>query len=171
MKRFVLGFGLSLLLLNLPVSTHAQDSKTVSDDSSAVRATVRDYIEAYYTGDAPRMEQTLDPHYLKQMIHGDIPIRQKTVERPLRPSPSRQDRTDQRARRLRKHRFRQTRHSPLGRLHDAFKVGRSVEDSLGRPANRRLDGHFHTRLQSSSGSVAALVSAMQVALLEGVGIV
>jgi hypothetical protein len=78
MKRFVLGFGLSLLLLNLPVSTHAQDSKTVSDDSSAVRATVRDYIEAYYTGDAPRMEQTLDPHYLKQMIHGDIPIRQKT---------------------------------------------------------------------------------------------
>jgi hypothetical protein len=78
MKRFVLGFGLSLLLLNLPISTHAQDNHTVSDDSSAVRATVRDYIEAYYTGDAPRMEQTLDPHYLKQMIHGDIPIRQKT---------------------------------------------------------------------------------------------
>ncbi|MFZ0306711.1 MAG: nuclear transport factor 2 family protein [Candidatus Sulfotelmatobacter sp.] len=78
MKRFALGFGLSLLLLNLPISTHAQDNHTVSDDSSAVRATVRDYIEAYYTGDAPRMEQTLDPHYLKQMIHGDIPIRQKT---------------------------------------------------------------------------------------------
>ena len=78
MKRFVLGFGLSLLLLNLPSSTHAQDNKTASDDSSAVRATVRDYIEAYYTGDAPRMEQTLHPHYLKQMIHGDIPVREKT---------------------------------------------------------------------------------------------
>jgi len=39
---------------------------------------VTNYIEAYYTGDAHRMEQTLHPHYLKHMIHGDIPMRDKT---------------------------------------------------------------------------------------------
>jgi hypothetical protein len=77
MKRLVLGFGLSLLLLSL--STHAQLNKTSNDDPSAVRATVRNYIEAYYTGDASRMEQTLHPHYLKHMIHGDVPIREKTA--------------------------------------------------------------------------------------------
>jgi hypothetical protein len=78
MKRAVLGFGLSLLLLTLSTSTHAQNNNAVGDDSSAVRATVKNYIEAYYTGDAPRMEQTLHPHYLKHMIHGNIPMRDKT---------------------------------------------------------------------------------------------
>jgi len=63
------------LLFNL--STNAQDNKSVSDDTSAVRATVTDYIEGYYTGDAHRMQQTLHPHYLKHMIHGDIPMREK----------------------------------------------------------------------------------------------
>ena len=40
-------------------------------------ATVGDYIKGYYQGDAHRMEQTLHPHYLKYMIHGDIPMREK----------------------------------------------------------------------------------------------
>jgi len=48
------------------------------DDSSAIRATVRNYIEGYYTGDAARLEQTLHPHYLKHVIHGDIPMREQT---------------------------------------------------------------------------------------------
>jgi len=77
MKRLVLGFGLSLLLLSF--STNAQQNKPSNDDPSAVRTTVRNYIEAYYTGDAARMEQTLHPHYLKQMIHGDVPMREKTA--------------------------------------------------------------------------------------------
>jgi hypothetical protein len=72
MKRLVPGFA---LLFNL--STNAQESKT-ADDSSAVRATVTNYIEAWYTGDARRMEQTLHPHYVKHMIHGDIPVRERT---------------------------------------------------------------------------------------------
>jgi Putative lumazine-binding len=76
MKRFILGFALSLLALTTLAS--AQDNKPSGGDSSAIRATVRDYIEAYYTGDAPRMQQTLHPHYLKQMIHGSIPVREKT---------------------------------------------------------------------------------------------
>jgi hypothetical protein len=43
-----------------------------------VRATVTNYIEAYYTGNAVRMERTLHPHYLKHKIHGNIPIREQT---------------------------------------------------------------------------------------------
>jgi Putative lumazine-binding len=76
MKRYALGFGLSLLLV---VSTNAQQNKTPDDDPSAVRATVRNYIEAYYTGDASRMERTLHPHYLKHMIHSNVPVREKTA--------------------------------------------------------------------------------------------
>ena len=39
-------------------------------DEAAVRATVSDYIEGYYTGDASRMEKSLHPHYLKHTISG-----------------------------------------------------------------------------------------------------
>src|SRR5215469_13719515 len=72
-----LALGLSVLLL-FGLSTNAQNQETFGDDASAVRSTVTNYIEAYYTGNAARMEQTLHPHYLKHMIHGDIPIREKT---------------------------------------------------------------------------------------------
>jgi len=78
MQRYLLGFGLSLLLL-LSLSTTAQENKTATADVSAVRDTVTNYIEGYYTGDAGRMEQTLHPHYLKHMIHGDIPMREKSA--------------------------------------------------------------------------------------------
>ena len=77
MKRLVLGFALCLFL-SFDISTNAQANHTPGEESSAVRATVTNYIEAYYTGDARRMEQTLHPHYLKHMIHGDIPMREKT---------------------------------------------------------------------------------------------
>jgi len=78
MKRLALGLSLCLLPPLFNISANSQDNKVGSDDSSIVRATVRDYIEAYYTGDAKRMEQTLHPHYLKHMIHGNIPMREKT---------------------------------------------------------------------------------------------
>jgi hypothetical protein len=78
MKRLVPALALSLVAL-LNLSTNAQTGKAGPDDASAVRATVTNYIEAYYTGDARRMEQTLHPHYLKHMIHGDIPMREKTA--------------------------------------------------------------------------------------------
>ncbi|HTS36461.1 MAG TPA: nuclear transport factor 2 family protein [Candidatus Solibacter sp.] len=53
-------------------------AQSAHDDSAAVEGTVRNYIESYYKGDARRMEQTLHPHYLKHMIHGEIPVREKT---------------------------------------------------------------------------------------------
>lgn len=77
MQRLAPTLALSLFLL-FNLSTSAQENK-VPDDSSAVRATVTNYIEAYYTGDARRMERTLDPHYLKHIIHGNIPMREKTA--------------------------------------------------------------------------------------------
>jgi hypothetical protein len=78
MQRYLPGFGLCLLLL-LSLSTTAQEHKPASDDASAVRTTVTDYIEGYYAGDANRMEQTLHPHYLKHVIHGDIQMREKSA--------------------------------------------------------------------------------------------
>src|SRR5271165_850836 len=78
MKRLTPVFALSIVLLFSP-ATNAQENRLSADDSSAVLATVTNYIEAYYTGDARRMEQTLHPHYLKHMIHGDIPMREKTA--------------------------------------------------------------------------------------------
>ncbi len=77
MNRLAPGIALTLLLF-LNLSTNAQDNRTSSEDSSAVRTTVTNYIEAYYNGDAARMEQTLHPHYLKQKIHGNIPVREQT---------------------------------------------------------------------------------------------
>ena len=66
MKRFALGFGLlTLLLLNVAAATPQKIS-----DEAAVRATVTDYIEGYYTSDASRMEKSLHPHYLKHTISG-----------------------------------------------------------------------------------------------------
>jgi len=71
------------LALLFAVAAHAQTNNS-ANDASAVRATVTNYIEAYYTGDVRRMEQTLHPHYLKHMIHGDIPMREKTGSQMIR---------------------------------------------------------------------------------------
>ena len=75
MKHFA-ATALSLVLF-AAFAVSAQPSKSV-DDATAIRATVTNYIEAYYTGDAPRMAQVLHPHYMKLMLHGTIPVRQFT---------------------------------------------------------------------------------------------
>ena len=74
MKHAFLAFALSLAF---NVSARAQ---TQTSDSAAIQATVTNYIEAYYAGDAVRMQSTLHPHYLKHMIHGNIPMREWTGE-------------------------------------------------------------------------------------------
>jgi hypothetical protein len=77
MNRLVLGCGLGLFLL-CNLSTNAQDNKPSGDDALAVRATVTNYCEAYYSGNAARMQQTLHSHYLKHKIHGNVPVREQT---------------------------------------------------------------------------------------------
>ena len=72
MKHALLAFALSLAF-NLSARAQNQTS-----DSAAIQATVTNYIEAYYAGDAARMAATLHPHYLKHMIHGNIPMREWT---------------------------------------------------------------------------------------------
>jgi Putative lumazine-binding len=75
MKNFPFGFGaLAILLLTSPVAV-SQPQK--SSDEEAVRGTVVDYIEGYYSGDARRVERSLHPHYLKHMIISG-------VDKPLR---------------------------------------------------------------------------------------
>jgi hypothetical protein len=78
MKCIVLGFTLCLSLQLLSLGTNVQANKAHSDDASIVRETIRNYIEGYYAGDAQRMAATLPPHYLKHMLHGNIPVREKT---------------------------------------------------------------------------------------------
>jgi hypothetical protein len=76
MERFAvaLAFVLCLLPPFLGISALAEDSKTAGNDSSAVRATVETYMEAYFSGDAQRMQQMLHPHDLKHRIHGNMPM-------------------------------------------------------------------------------------------------
>ena len=64
-----------LLLSALLILGNAQKKNA---DSLAVKATVVNYIQAYYAGDASRMAATLHPQYLKHIIHGDRPIQEKT---------------------------------------------------------------------------------------------
>jgi hypothetical protein len=75
MNRLALALSLTLFL---SLSMMAQNNKNDNGDTSAVRATVTNYIEGYFTGDAARMEQTLHPHYLKHVIHAEIPMREMT---------------------------------------------------------------------------------------------
>jgi len=75
MNRFALGLS---LLVFFGSSANAQNAKTPGDDASAVRSTVMNYIEAYYTGNAALMQGTLHPHYLKHKIHANIPVREQT---------------------------------------------------------------------------------------------
>src|SRR5437773_4112332 len=41
------------------------------DDNDAIKKTALDYIEGWYTGDAPRMERALHPELAKRMISTD----------------------------------------------------------------------------------------------------
>jgi hypothetical protein len=67
------------LLLAFCLFTKAQDKTSTTTDASAVQTAVTNYIEGYFTGDADRMKKTLHPHYLKHVIHGDIPMREMTA--------------------------------------------------------------------------------------------
>jgi putative lumazine-binding protein len=69
-----------LALCLLPFAFAAAPEKT-STETDAIRATVTDYIQGYYTADATRMEHSLHPHYLKHTIsgtNGDLRMTEKT---------------------------------------------------------------------------------------------
>ena len=57
----------AVLAILLLASGFAQLGRA-SDDKTAIRATIADYIEGYYLSDAARMERSLHPHFLKHTI-------------------------------------------------------------------------------------------------------
>jgi hypothetical protein len=68
----------ALCLLPFAFASTPEKSTTETD---AVRATVTDYIQGYYTADPARMERSLHPHYLKHTIsgtEGDLRMTEKT---------------------------------------------------------------------------------------------
>jgi len=70
-----------LLLLVINFAANAREVNNSRDESAAVRATVTNYIESYYSGDAARMEKSLHPHYLKHVIStsdGNLRMTEKT---------------------------------------------------------------------------------------------
>jgi len=78
MKRYSL---LCTVLTLLTIHSPAFSQSRPSADEVAIRATVTDYIEGYYAGDAARMERSLHPHYLKHVISesdGKLNMTEKT---------------------------------------------------------------------------------------------
>lgn len=49
-------------------------------DSAAIRATALDYIDGYYSADAPRMERALHNHLAKRLVYNDSAGRSHLVD-------------------------------------------------------------------------------------------
>jgi hypothetical protein len=49
-------------------------------DSAAIRATALDYIDGWYTADAPRMERALHSHLAKRLVYADSTGRSHLVD-------------------------------------------------------------------------------------------
>jgi hypothetical protein len=67
MKKPLLAF---LFLLAVPVLPAAARAQTAAD-SAAIRRAALDYIEAWYTGDAARMQRALHPELAKRRVVRD----------------------------------------------------------------------------------------------------
>jgi hypothetical protein len=63
--RFTAGMALLGSLLAAPATAQS------AADSAGIRAAALDYIEGWYTGDAPRMERALHPELAKRMVQDD----------------------------------------------------------------------------------------------------
>ncbi|HEX8693634.1 MAG TPA: nuclear transport factor 2 family protein [Longimicrobium sp.] len=59
-----------LLCAAAPGVAHAQAAATAAD-SAAIRQVALDYAEAWYAGDAARMERALHPELAKRMVESD----------------------------------------------------------------------------------------------------
>lgn len=59
-----------LLALLLAAGVRAGTAQTAAD-SAAIRATAHDYIDGWWTGDAPRMARALHAHLAKRMVMSD----------------------------------------------------------------------------------------------------
>jgi len=133
-----------VLILLLLVAAAAQPARA-ADDKAAIRATIADYIEGYYLGDAARMERSLHPHFLKHTVSGvqaEVSIADKSGSRsPKQEGSDSCGRSEGRYYDLR-YRWRccvcETGRQPLDELRDALEAGWTVEDTFGRQAKPRM---------------------------------
>jgi hypothetical protein len=58
------------LALLLGLAAHPGSAQTAAD-SAALRATARDYIDGWYSGDGERMERALHPRLAKRLVYVD----------------------------------------------------------------------------------------------------
>ena len=71
------------ILLALSVAVLAWGSTTSSNEKAAVTAVAQNYMDAYYTADAARMQKALHPDFHKrtlQMVNGHTEISEDTGE-------------------------------------------------------------------------------------------
>jgi hypothetical protein len=71
------------ILLALSVAVLAWGSTTSSNEKAAVTAVAQNYMDAYYTADAARMQKALHPDFHKrtlQTVNGHTEISEDTVE-------------------------------------------------------------------------------------------
>ncbi|HZE24836.1 MAG TPA: nuclear transport factor 2 family protein [Blattabacteriaceae bacterium] len=71
------------ILLALSVAVLAWGSTSTSSERTAITAVAQDYMDAYYTADAPRMQTTLHPDFHKrtlQTVNGHTEISEDTVQ-------------------------------------------------------------------------------------------
>lgn len=72
-----------LVLLALSVAALAWASNTTSNEKTAVAAVAKNYMDAYYTADAARMQKALHPDFHKRTlenINGHAEISEDTVQ-------------------------------------------------------------------------------------------
>ena len=71
------------ILLVLSVAVLAWGSTSVSSEKTAITAVAQNYMEAYYTADAARMQKALHPDFHKRTLHtvnGHAEISEDTVQ-------------------------------------------------------------------------------------------
>jgi len=69
----LLVFGLTCALASLARGQSAADS-------AGIRATALDYIDGWYSADAPRMERALHPHLAKRLVYSDSAGRSHLID-------------------------------------------------------------------------------------------
>lgn len=71
------------ILLVLSVATLAWSSNTTSNEKAAITAVAHNYMDAYYTADATRMQKALHPDFHKrtlQRVNGHTEISEDTIQ-------------------------------------------------------------------------------------------
>ena len=138
-------FGLSVLLF-FGLSTNAQNKETPGDDASAVRSTVTNYIEAYYTGNAAldgtnaasSLPEAHDPRRKNTDTREEwSPDGRRNSEESASRSPGcSKERAGDGPRYCRRHRVGQAGDTRMDGLYDAIEGRWQLKDSFCRAAHR-----------------------------------